>query len=184
MACCNECAQKNSFGLAGFGLGDLSLAPMWAGDRFSFGVEITLGWGSAFSSYEQIAQWIEQAGLSYDTRSYKLSGSINPFIVIEGRAAQNFDSASELRDAIFSILASNVWANAGTIRFEAETHPDGGGTPTQRIDTPAGSGPSLPTSITSPFNSIAQGLGITPTQALIGGVALALVGIAVAKRVL
>lgn len=184
MACCNECAQ-NLFGLAGFGLGELRLAPMWAGDRFSFGVEITLGWGSAFSSYEQIAQWVEDAGLSYNTRSYKLSGTINPFVVVEGQAAQNFDSASDLRDAIFSILASYVWANAGTIRFEAETHPDASGNyPTQRIDTPQGSGPSLPAAIANPLNSIAQSFGITPTQALIGGVLITLIGVAVLKRAL
>jgi len=182
MTCCNQCAS--SYGLAGFGLGELSLAPMWAGDRFSFGVEITLGWGSAFSSYEQIAQWIEQAGLSYDTRSYKLSGTINPFVVIEGRAAQNFESASELRDAIFYILASQVWANAGTIRFEAETHPDGSSNPTQRIDTPQGSGPSLPGIIASPINSLAQSLGITQSQALIAGIALAIVGVVVLKKAL
>lgn len=183
MGCCNQCAT--SYGLAGFGLGDLSLAPMWAGDRFSFGVEITLGWGSAFSSYEVIAQWVEDAGLSYNTRSYKLSGSINPFVVVEGQAAQNFDSASDLRDAIFSILAAHVWANAGTIRFEAETHPDGGGSyPTQRIDTPQGSGPGIPAPLAGPINSLAQSLGITQTQALIAGVALAVVGVVVLKRAL
>ena len=173
---CGKCGS----GLLGL-LGDLRLAPMYAGDRFSFGFESTLGGGPGFGSnpfsYEGIATLIEDAGLSYNTRSYQAAGIINPFIVIDGVSAQNWDSASDLRDSIFSVVQSaGYWPNSSTIRFEAETHPeDTQAVTTQRSDS------GVPSSGLN-LDSISSKLGITSATTLAIGAALALGAFALLSR--
>lgn len=201
MSCCADCNQKNSFGLDGL-LGSLEMAPIQPGAPFSLGVELSgaesFKWMHDVDAImEDVRIAVQQGGfVQIPVRVYKLSGwtSLNPFIVIEGRAKYGHSSAAHLRDAILSAVGSVISYNAGSVRFEADTYdPTTGQINTdpvlRRYDAPQGGGntQALPASFAgsgNPLNQLASWLGVGQTEALLIGAGLAIGGVILLKRLL
>jgi len=191
------------FGLAG--LAELDLPPNQAGASFELGVELN-GWDvlTDLSNWtmagllDEVRLAVQQGGfVQVPAQVFSLTGitSWNPFIVIKGRAAYAHSSASHLRDAILSAVATVVGYNAGSVRFEADTYdPTTGQTHTdpakRRYDAPVGGGTTPPPDIPKPFEwpefikTLANELNIKPASAfgiLIGG---GLLGLLMVKKAL
>ena len=122
MACgCGQCECDGM--LAGLMSGPND--PVWQGDRFRLGYNI--GYTSGPFNSADIAGVLEDAGLSYNTISYILTGHFNPFISVEGNSTNYWDTAIDFRSEIY-----NAIARAG-YPIEAQS---------VQIDFPAGQGGS------------------------------------------
>src|SRR5215469_5094858 len=132
---CSQCSH--GLGCCGGGLlsgllGDLN-DPVFPGDRFRFGYNI--GYTAGPFIVSNVAGVLESEGLSYDTFSYILSGYFNMFISVEGNSVSYWNTALDLRSAIYNAIS-------------------GAGYPIQpqsvQIDFPQGQGTVGPNAIPSP----------------------------------
>lgn len=106
--------------LAGL-MGQISLPAMWPGDRFKFGYNV--GYFSLPFIVENVATLLENEGITYNTRSYYLAGTLNAFIAVEGASNVYWNSATDLREAIFDLIKGAGYPiQTGSVQFEAETH--------------------------------------------------------------
>jgi len=121
-------------------LGDIN-DPVFPGDRFRFGYNVGYTAGPFVAA--NVAGVLESEGLSYDTFSYILAGVFNAFISVEGNSASYWNSALDLRSAIYNAI-------------------NGAGYPIQpqsvQIDFPQGQGNVGPNAIPSPAD-VASGSG-------------------------
>lgn len=182
-----HCSQSGLGALARvYGLGALRLPPMWPGDLFKFGYNV--GYISGPFSVAGIANALEAAGITYNTRSYHLAGTLNPFVAVEGASNVYWDSATDLREEIINIIKGAGYPiQVGSIQFEAETHAEEAQPPAVvRQDDPGvsrASGGSSTTPGQSIFDSIAAGLDMPKSDAkalVIGGSVV--VGILLLKK--
>ncbi len=56
-------------------------------------------------SAEDIAGYLENKGLTFETSSAQIAGVINPYISVVGRSAGSWSTASAFRDALLSAIA-------------------------------------------------------------------------------
>jgi hypothetical protein len=165
--------------------------PVHVGAPFSLGVEFTGWWEDmSFRELPQVLAAIQSkltaSGYTRGlVRVYQLAGYLNPFVVAEGYSGREYGRASDLRDAILSVIASEYSGiDFGSVRFETTTYnPTTGQTQQSRTDTPEGSGPPPPPPGPGLLDQLAQSLGTTKDEAqmlmLGGGLLLA---IALMKR--
>jgi len=156
-------------------LGALSLPPIKKGARFQFGYNTGYGTGPFESA--DIAQMTNAAGITQDAVSYTLSGTLSYYITVEGKAGQDYGSASDLRDAIYKAIVSGGFSiDPASINFNFDPAP-GAQTGPQTVYTgPSASGGG---SINLPgvnfFDEIASSLNVTRNTAqlvVFGGIAI------------
>lgn len=169
---CNLCAGPHL-------MGALSLPPMKAGMRFQFGYNT--GYNTGPFQASDIADMTNAQGITQGAVSYVLSGTLSYYIVIEGKAGHDYNSASDLRDAIYNSLVSGGYSiDPASINFNPEVVTGGGPGP-QVIYTGPGApgGPGVPAP-TGPglLDQLAASLKMTRNDAellAIGGGVLLLV---------
>lgn len=159
--------------------------PIHYGASFSLGVELTF----VYPDTEAIRHALNSSDyVRSGVNVYKLSGYINPFIVIEGQSGREYGSASHLKDAVLSVIENHYELNRSSVRFEAQTYQVGSGAPTTgRYDASVGGSaseaPLEPISM-NPIDGIAKILGVTRNEAMVIGIGGAVVGVVLLKRLL
>jgi hypothetical protein len=165
MSCCSGCESgmgcSSHWGLSGLmGVITQGMGPLNAGGSFSFG--FNPGYArSPFMDFSTLAGMVEAQGLSYNTQSFVYSGSLNPYVVINGNANQYWDSATDLANQILGILQANsVPVDVSSIQFQAEPCPDCGSAPPPMVGLPAPpSGSAAPPPPPGQCNFSQQGFG-------------------------
>jgi len=117
--------------------------PVHLGAPFQLGVEMS-DW-YADLSFEELPDLLKRmesrlAGSGYISglvKVYQLSGTLNPFVVVESYAGREYGSDQHLRDAVLSVLASLYpKLDYASVTFSAETYDPTTGT-TAITTTPA-----------------------------------------------
>src|SRR5215813_9624970 len=135
------CSQCNyGLGCCGGGLMAGLPDPVFPGDRFRFGYNVGYTAGPFVAA--NVAGVLETEGLSYDTFSYILAGVFNAFISVEGNSVNGWNSALELRSAIY-----NAINDAGFPIVPQSV----------QIDFPMGQGDLGPNAIPSPADTASGG---------------------------
>lgn len=179
---------------SGLGAIPQQLPQVQRGAPFQFGGNFRL-LGSCMADFEDMARWVEEAGLSYNTVSYKVAGSfINPYWTVEGYANANWQSGSDFGNAILNAIVShNCDVDAGSVQFRVEPYyPPTQTTPTRppMVGTPYPTpNPAVPRdpqggcswALMNPPDWLACKLGVTPTTALVVGGVGALILLAAIK---
>jgi hypothetical protein len=75
------------------------------GSPFQFGFNVGY-FNNELYRPEEIAGVLDDQALSYDTRSYAVSGYLNPYLTIEGNAVTSWPSASDFGQAIYAAVSS------------------------------------------------------------------------------
>jgi hypothetical protein len=171
MSCC--CEQSSLSGLYGLDslMGDLSLPPVKKGARFQFGYNTGYGTGPFDSS--DIAQLTNSAGITDGAVSFLVAGTLSYFIAVEGRSNRDWNSGSDLREAIYNTIVSNGYSiDPGSIQFNVETVSSGYTPPPVSSTRPPG------TTQKSFWDEIAESLEMQKDSAqvvVLAGAALALI---------
>lgn len=169
MAC--GCSENNL-------LGSLTLAPIKQGGRFQFGYNT--GYDTGPFTAADVAQLTNAQGITQGAVSYVLSGTLSYYVAVEGKAAHDYGSASDLRDAIYNAIVGGGFSiDPASINFNFEPAPGSGTTPQVIYTGPGAGGGAAPTVPgASIFDDLAATLGVTRNTAqavIIGGAVLALV---------
>ncbi len=114
------------------GLQGLSLPPSRAGARFALGVELDglSVIGDLTRNIPGIIQKvINDSGYVQSVRVTHLAGHFNPFVSIEGTAAYDHGSATDLQDTLLGLITTVGYRyNPASVKFTAETYtPNQGG---------------------------------------------------------
>jgi len=154
MSCCRAC--DSGMGCTS-GLGHLmgaiqqQLPPANAGAPFTFDFNEPLV-RAVFNSPEDIAGWLEAAGVSYNTTSYKLAGILHPYVRVQGNANAYWDSGSDLGFEIYNTIIANGYdVDPASINFSVEPY-----YPAKYKAPPAPVGSPAPTATISPNTSTAS----------------------------
>lgn len=178
------------------GLGAVTNKPVHRGAPFSLGVEISHGWYTNSGIPIPSPTSIDANGIALDLMQsgyvegyanvYQLSGWLNPFIVIEGYSGREYGSDLHLKDAVLSVLSNTYAVDESTVRFEAQVYdPETGAAAVSRYDAPTGgSAGAAPREAggSSPIDTLANWLGVSPTNAALIGAGGALLLLLVLKR--
>jgi len=170
MACgCNE--EQGQVNQVLLGSIEQQMPGVDQGAPFQFGANFPL-FGSCSHDIASFAGWIESAGLSYNTVSYKVAGSfVNPFWTIEGNAKNAWASGTDFGNAIYNAIVSRGCdVDVGSIQFRTAPPAGGGQAPAPGwVGTPypvgGGSGGSI-------FDQFGASLGLSgqwTMPILIGG---------------
>lgn len=82
------------------------LGPIGGGSPFQFGYNVGMlsgTFGNKIYDPSEIAGLLDE--LSYDTRSYVVSGSLNPYLAVEGYAVTTWSSASDFAQQIYNAIS-------------------------------------------------------------------------------
>lgn len=157
------------------------------GSSFQFGYNpgvISGTFGNKIYDPSEIAGVLEDAALSYDTRSYVDSGWLNPYIVVTGYAVTTWSSGSDFGQEIYNAIAGAGYPiDYGSIQFRFEPL-SGQPAPPPMVGTPypnTGSNATNPNAPAPPpgqcdfskmslTNYLACQLGVTPSSAATIGV--------------
>jgi hypothetical protein len=187
------------------GLGAIGqqLPAIGGGSPFQFGYNPGYFRGELYEP-EEIAELLDNAALSYDTRAYVVSGWANPYIAVEGYAVTTWQSGSDFGQEIYNtIKGAGYPIDYGSIQFRFEPYyPPGQTAPPPMVGTPYpntgqqqqqtqtplqpgkcagkdfGDWLACQLGITSPIGGVAAGT----VGALIGVGAITLLGVVLLKR--
>lgn len=198
MSCCAGCDSGMGCMSHLMGAIEQRLPPIAGGGAFQFGFNTGYFRGELYKP-EDIAPVLENAGLTYDTHSYYVAGSVNPYLTIEGNAVTTWSSGSDFGQAIYdAVSGAGFPIDYASIQFRFEPAPaSGGGAPARPpafvgtpYPTPGARSPSVPQAPGGGCNFTTQNLpdylacqlGVTPTVALVAGAIGALILIVAIKR--
>jgi hypothetical protein len=153
---------KNYFGppkLGRLGAITQAMAPISPGCAFSLGFQLS-AIRNPLLDETAFAGYIEDAGLSYDTSSSRMTGIINPYVVINGTALKYYDTATSFAYDLLNVLQQkNVPIDTSVVNFQAQPFdPNTGTCGAQMVGLPpppAGSGNNPPA--TCDWNSMTFG---------------------------
>jgi len=194
MGCCDGCnagmgcvegtgafmAQRGNLP-GGLGAIPQQMPAVAQGGAFAFGYN-TGYFNNDLYTPEQIGPVVEGAGLGVNVRSYHVAGYLNPYLTIEGNAAQAWPNASDLGQAIFNtVTGAGFPVDYTSIQFRVQPAQAQPAPPPPMVGTPYPTpNPTIPrdaqggcsySSLSLP-DWLACQLGVTPTTALVvGGVA-------------
>jgi len=119
------------------------MGPLDVGGYFEFGYNT--GYNTGPFDAASIAPLVEAQGYSYNTQSFKVSGTLSYYISITGNSNVYWSEASDLANAILQILQSNGYSvDVNSIQFRAQTAGTAsalGGTPYPNPNLPPGAPP-------------------------------------------
>src|SRR5215470_6162241 len=106
MSC--QCAGCNqSYGLLGELLGAEILPPLWQGDSFEFGFNIS-GMILAADYIQPIADSLESEGLTYNTSIQWISGGWKPYIALTGNVVNYWNSGTDFKERLQQFVVAGV----------------------------------------------------------------------------
>jgi hypothetical protein len=201
MSCCQECQSGMGCcnGMDGLmGAIPQQLPAIGGGAPFAFGFNTGYFRGELYAP-EEIAKVLDDAALSYDTRSYYVAGWANPYLAVEGYAVTTWQSGSDFGQEIYNAISGAGYPiDYSSIQFRFEPM-SGQSSGPQMVGTPypntGGTTPASPgkcnwnqmsvgdylacqMGITSPIGGIAAGT----VGGVVGALILGLVVIAFVKR--
>jgi hypothetical protein len=152
MSCCQGCqsgmdCDSGMYGL--MGAIQQQLPAIGGGSPFAFGFNTGYFRGELYAP-EEIAKVLDDAALSYDTRSYYLAGWANPYLTVEGYAVTTWQSGSDFGQEIYNAIAGAGYPiDYSSIQFRFE---------------PMSGQPSGPPMVGTPYPNAGGGAPASPSQ--------------------